>query len=80
MEMTTEAKSQGECGSKTTPDPWRESVFADLLRSIRLRRSFYFLPELHAPWGFSIARKGAVFHIVAHGRVYEIKVGFGFCA
>jgi len=49
------------------PVSCREALFADLLRSIRLRRSFYFLPELHAPWGFSIARKGAVFHIVVHG-------------
>jgi len=65
--VTTEAKSQGECGSKATPVSWREALFADLLRSIRLRRSFYFLPELHAPWGFSIARKGTVFHIVVHG-------------
>ena len=72
--MTTEAKSQEECGSKTTLDSWREALFADLLRSIRLRRSFYFLPELHAPWGFSIARKGTVFHIVVHGTCWlEVK-------
>jgi AraC-like DNA-binding protein len=72
--VTIEAKSQGDCGSKTTPDSWREALFADLLRSIRLRRSFYFLPELQAPWGFSIARKGAVFHIVVHGTCWlEVK-------
>ena len=65
--MTIEAKPQGDCGSKAAPDSWREALFADLLRSIRLRRTFYFLPELHAPWGFSIARKGTVFHIVAQG-------------
>ena len=67
MEVAAKAKSQGDCGAKTAPDSWRETLFADLLRSIRLRRSFYFLPELHAPWGFRIAGKGTVFHIVVEG-------------
>jgi len=72
--MTTEAKSQQDCGSKAAPDSWREALFAELLRSIRLRRSFYFLPELHAPWGFSITRKGTVFHIVVRGTCWlEVK-------
>ena len=67
MEVAAKAKSQGDCGAKTAPDSWRETLFADLLRSIRLRRSFYFLPELHAPWGFRIAGSGTVFHIVVRG-------------
>ena len=49
---------------------WREVLFTDLLRSIRLRASFYFRPELRAPWGLSVADHGTVFHIVAEGHCW----------
>jgi AraC-like DNA-binding protein len=52
---------------KAQVDSWRETLIADLLRSIRLRGSIYFRPELAAPWGFSVAGTGTTFHIVASG-------------
>lgn len=52
---------------KSAADSWRETLIADLLRSIRLRSSVYFRPEFGAPWGCSVARRGTIFHIVAHG-------------
>ena len=42
-------------------------LFADLLRGIHLRNSFYFRAEFRAPWGFSIADHGTVFHVVVRG-------------
>ena len=48
-------------------DGWRKSLFADLMRGIRLRSSVYFRPEFRAPWGISIADHGTVFHIVVRG-------------
>ena len=54
----------------TPVDPGRNPVFADLLRGIHLRNSFYFRPELRAPWGFSVADHGTAFHIVACGRCW----------
>jgi AraC-like DNA-binding protein len=47
---------------------WRADLVSAVLRSIRLRSSVYFRPVLRAPWGFSLASKGAAFHIVARGR------------
>jgi len=52
---------------RTPVDPSRHPVFADLLRGIHLRNSFYYRPELRAPWGFSVADHGTAFHIVACG-------------
>ena len=49
-------------------DSWRQNLFTDLLRSIRLRSSVYFRPELRAPWGFRIADQGTTFHIVVRGQ------------
>jgi len=51
-------------------DSSRKSLFAALLRGIHLRDSFYFRPELRAPWGFSSAPNVTVFHIVAHGNCW----------
>jgi len=48
-------------------DSWRQPLFADLLRGIRLRSSLYYRPELRAPWGFGIADHGPTFHIVVRG-------------
>jgi AraC-like DNA-binding protein len=46
----------------------RGMLFADLLRSIRVRSSVFARPELRAPWGFGLADEGASFHIVIRGR------------
>ena len=55
-------------------DAWREALLDNLLRSIRLRSSIYFRPELRAPWGFSLGDRGTIFHIVALGKCWlEVK-------
>ena len=51
-------------------DGWRKSLFADLLRGIRLRSSVLFRPEFRAPWAVSLADHGTIFHIVASGRCW----------
>ena len=51
----------------TPVEPNRNALFADLLRGIHLRKSFYFRPELRAPWGFRVADHGTAFHIVVCG-------------
>src|SRR5262249_20699307 len=51
-------------------DAWREALLDNLLRSIRLRSSIYFRPELRAPWGFSLGDRGTIFHIVALGKCW----------
>jgi AraC-like DNA-binding protein len=53
--------------SHSTTDGWRTALFDDLLRGIRLQSSVYFRPEFRAPWGISVARECAVFHIVDKG-------------
>jgi len=59
---------------RVVADSWRQGLFADLLRSIRLSSSFWFRPELRAPWGFSISRKEPAFHIVTQGNCWlEVK-------
>jgi AraC-like DNA-binding protein len=45
----------------------RAELFANLLRSIRVRSSVFARPELSAPWGFSLADEQAAFHIVTRG-------------
>jgi AraC-like DNA-binding protein len=52
---------------RLTSHHWRDDLFADLLRSIRLRSAVYFPTDLRAPWGFSLSGSGAAFHIVAFG-------------
>src|SRR5215471_2621102 len=54
----------------TSPSDWRGKLFADLLRSVYLRSSVYFRPELAAPWGFRVADHGTAFHIVADGKCW----------
>ncbi|MBV8731735.1 MAG: cupin domain-containing protein, partial [Acidobacteriia bacterium] len=51
----------------TSSEAWRKHLFDGLLRGIRLQSSIYFRPEFRAPWGVSITRDCAVFHIVARG-------------
>jgi AraC-like DNA-binding protein len=46
----------------------RQTLIADLLRSIRVRSSVFARPELRAPWGFNLVEEGAAFHIVTRGR------------
>jgi AraC-like DNA-binding protein len=53
---------------KSVVDSWREPLFADLLRGIRLRSCVYRPVQFRAPWGVSFADQGTVFHIVAAGR------------
>ena len=48
-------------------DSWRQPLFAELFRGIRLRSTVYFRPELRSPWGIGIANRGAIFHIVVRG-------------
>jgi AraC-like DNA-binding protein len=45
----------------------RGLLFADLLRSIRVRSSVFARPQLRAPWGFRLVDEGAAFHIVTRG-------------
>src|SRR5215470_18069432 len=52
---------------KEEVDSWRQPLFVELLRGIRLRSTVYFRPELRAPWGIGIANRGSIFHIVVQG-------------
>ena len=54
----------------TAVDAWRKPLFDEVLRGIRLHSSVYFRPEFRAPWGVSIARDCAVFHIVDQGHCW----------
>jgi len=46
---------------------YRKLLFDQILRGIRLRSSVYFRPQFRAPWGISVSRHCAVFHIVMRG-------------
>ena len=65
MEMANSAAA-GRSRETAVAD-WRKPLFDDLLRGIRLQSSVYFRPEFRAPWGISVARDCAVFHIVDQG-------------
>lgn len=45
-------------------------MFADLLGAVRLQSAAAFWPEFRAPWGVSVERDWAVFHIVAQGNCW----------
>jgi AraC-like DNA-binding protein len=60
------SRENGTPGHTTVPS-WRQTLFADILKGVRLRSSIYFRPEFGAPWGVSIADHGPVFHIIATG-------------
>ena len=64
----TDSPPADQIAATAAADGWRKSLFADLLRAIRLRSSVYFRPEFRAPWGVSIADHGTIFHIVVRGR------------
>jgi cupin len=51
---------------------WRQSLFDNLLRGVRLQSSVYFRPELQAPWGIGMAKDCAIFHIVDQGSVEKL--------
>jgi len=61
------AKKRGADSSTPLTGSWRQSLFDDLLRGIRLQSSIYFRTEFQAPWGIAVATDCAVFHIVEHG-------------
>ena len=48
----------------------RDFLFNNLLLDIRLRSSIYFRPQFRAPWGISLTRQCAVFHIVTRGNCW----------
>lgn len=53
---------------------YRKPLFDQILRGIRLRSSIYFRPQFRGPWGISVSRKCAVFHIVMKGSCWlEVK-------
>jgi AraC-like DNA-binding protein len=51
-------------------ESWRQDLFAELLGSIRLPSSAWLRLEVRAPWGFSIAERSTVFHVVTHGNCW----------
>jgi len=58
----------------TESNLYRKLLFDQVLRGIRLRSSVYFRPQFRAPWGISVSRHCAVFHIVMKGSCWlEVK-------
>jgi AraC-like DNA-binding protein len=55
---------------------WQKPLLDDFLRRIRLRTCVCFRSEFRSPWGISIARRCAIFHIVNSGRCW-LQVGDG---
>jgi len=53
---------------------YRKVLFDQVLRGIKLRSSIYFRPQFRGPWGISVSRNCAVFHIVMRGSCWlEVK-------
>ena len=48
-------------------EPWQETLFADLLQTIRVRRSVCFRPTFGAPWSSRLAGTVTHFHYVMSG-------------
>jgi len=67
VRQVTDSTSADQGALRRGADSWRKSLFADLLRDIRLRSSVYFRAVFRAPWGVSIADHGTIFHIVVRG-------------
>ena len=63
--MTASAYREGQSAAAV-----RRHLFADLLRGIRLKSAVTFRPEFRAPWGISVERDWAVFHIVVQGNCW----------
>jgi AraC-like DNA-binding protein len=53
---------------------WQRPLLDDFLRRIRLRSCVSFRSEFRSPWGISIARSRAIFHIVQRGNCW-LQVG-----
>src|SRR5262245_41043045 len=51
-------------------DVWQRPLLDDFLRRIRLRTCVCFRSEFRSPWGISVARRRAIFHIVQHGNCW----------
>ncbi|HEX8798613.1 MAG TPA: AraC family transcriptional regulator [Terriglobales bacterium] len=49
---------------------WQRPLLDDFLRRIRLRSCVSFRSEFRSPWGISIARSRAIFHIVQRGNCW----------
>ena len=49
---------------------WQRPLLDDFLRRIRLRTCVCFRSEFRSPWGISVARRRAIFHIVQHGNCW----------
>ena len=52
---------------KADIDSWRRPLFDDVIRRIRVRSGEYYRPEFGAPWGVSVSRNCALFHVVRRG-------------
>ncbi len=61
---------ESNCAMNIATNTWRETLIDNLLHTIRFRSSAYYQPELRAPWGFSIGRRGPTFHIVSQGKCW----------
>jgi AraC-like DNA-binding protein/mannose-6-phosphate isomerase-like protein (cupin superfamily) len=48
-------------------EPWEDTLFTDLFRSIRVRHSAYFRPTFAAPWGVRFEGTVTHFHFVVSG-------------
>src|SRR5215831_17761354 len=48
-------------------DSGRRPLFDDVIRRIRVRSGEYYRPEFQAPWGVSVSRNCALFHVVRRG-------------
>ena len=49
---------------------WQRPLLDDFLRRIRLRACVCFRSEFRSPWGISIARRRAIFHVVQQGNCW----------
>lgn len=51
-------------------ESWQRPLLDDFLRRIRLRTCVCFRSQFRSPWGISIARRCAIFHIVNRGNCW----------
>jgi AraC-like DNA-binding protein len=53
---------------KTDIHSWRERLFDDVMRRIRVRSGEYYRSEFRAPWGVRVSRNCPLFHVVRRGK------------
>jgi AraC-like DNA-binding protein len=59
-------------------ESWEETLFCELLQSIRVRRSVCFRPTFAAPWAFRFKGTVTYFHFVASGTCWlDVRSGCG---